>query len=138
VPEDKEKMLSGYRLVKSHEMLADAETLYEKGSFKSSNNRSYYSIYHAMRAVIALDKADFKKHSGNIQFFQKEYVKTGKFDVRCSEIILYASKIRNASDYDDFYIASKEEAKEQLENAKYFCNQAKTYLEQFNINPYQL
>ncbi len=86
-----------------------------------------------MRAVIALDKADFKKHSGNIQFFQKEYIKTGKFDVRCSEIILSASKIRNASDYDDFYIASKEEAKEQLENAKYFYNQVETYLKPFNI-----
>ncbi len=40
MPEDKEKTLSGYRLEKSHEMLADAETMYEKGSFKSSNNRS--------------------------------------------------------------------------------------------------
>ncbi len=130
MPEDKdrEKTLSGYRLEKSKEMLEDAETLYVKDSYRSSNNRSYYSIYHAMRAVIALDKVDFKKHSGNIQFFQKEYIKSGRFDVKCSEIILSASKIRNASDYDDFYIASKEEAKEQLENAKYFYNQVETYL----------
>ena len=102
--------LSKYRLERAAELIDDAKNLFEKGSWKSSNNRAYYSIFHALRAVLALEGIEFKKHSGNIQHFLKEYVKTGKFSVKSSEIILSASRIRNASDYDDFYIASKSEA----------------------------
>lgn len=60
-----------------------------------------------MRAVLALDGEDFKRHSGVIQYFQKNYIKSGIFDKRFSDIITKASRIRNASDYDDFYIASR-------------------------------
>jgi len=30
-----------------------------------------------------------------------------------------AEQIRNASDYDDFYLASKDETRQQVENAEY-------------------
>lgn len=33
-------------------------------------------------------------------------------------MITRADQIRNASDYDDFYVASKEETRQQVENAK--------------------
>lgn len=124
----KAETLSKYRLEKAREMLRDAHTLYDVGSYKSCNNRAYYSIYHALRAIIALDEVEFKRHSGNIQYFLKTYVKTGVFTVRSSDIILSASLIRNSSDYDDFYIASKEETAEQLKNADWFINEVESYL----------
>ena len=37
-------------------------------------------------------------------------------------------QIRNASDYDDFYIASKEETRQQVENALYFVEKVEKYL----------
>lgn len=129
MPENlKAETLSKYRLEKAEEMLQDAHTLYNVGSYRSCNNRSYYSIYHALRAIIALDEVEFKRHSGNIQYFLKTYVKTGIFSIRSSDIILSASLIRNSSDYDDFYIASKEETSKQLENADWFIEQVRQYL----------
>ena len=71
------KTLAEYRLHRSMELIQDAESLFEKGSYKSSNNRAYYAIFYAMRAVLALDCVDYKKHSGVIQHFQKDYIKTG-------------------------------------------------------------
>lgn len=44
------------------------------------------------------------------------------------QLIAKAERIRSASDYDDFYIASKEEAKKQLLNATYFVKKAQNYL----------
>lgn len=38
-------------------------------------------------------------------------------------------QVRNASDYDDFYVASKEEARQQVENAKYILEKAVRYME---------
>lgn len=39
-----------------------------------------------------------------------------------------AEQIRSASDYDDFYIASKEESRQQVENALYFVEKVEMYL----------
>ena len=130
---EKNKTLALYRLDRAKELIADARNLYNTGSYKSSNNRAYYSIFHAMRAVLALDEVDFKKHSGVIQYFQREYIKTGIFEKSCSSIIMSASEIRNASDYDDFYIASKEETMEQIENTKSVISAVKDYLSKMEI-----
>lgn len=45
------------------------------GELKTANNRAYYSIFHAMRAILALDEVDFKKHSGVIAYFRENYIK---------------------------------------------------------------
>lgn len=40
------------------------------------------------------------------------------------------SYLREKSDYDDFYIASKDEAKNQLENAEDFLKKISEYLDE--------
>ena len=130
MPEKRRAELAKYRYEKAAELLTDAKLLLENGSFKSANNRAYYSIFHVLRAVLAIDGVEFKKHSGNIQYFLREHVKTGQFDVMSSDIVLSASRIRNASDYDDFYIASKAEASEQVDNADKFLKMVKLHLDE--------
>lgn len=39
-----------------------------------------------------------------------------------------ASKIRNSSDYDDFFIASRDETQKQLKNAETFYEIINTYI----------
>ena len=46
------------------------------GDFASANNRAYFYIFHAMRAVLALDGEDYKKHSAVIARFELQYLKT--------------------------------------------------------------
>ena len=43
--------LSKHRIEKAEEMLKDAESLLAYESYRSSNNRAYYCIYHALRAL---------------------------------------------------------------------------------------
>ncbi len=106
-----------YRLDSAKERLTSAKLLLDAGQYKDSIGRSYYAIFSAVRAVLALDKVDFSKHSGVISYFQKEYIKTGKFDKKYSKYIQNAFQIRNTCDYDDFYIVSVNDAKEQYNNA---------------------
>ena len=125
---EKNIALSKYRLEQAEEFLNSAVKNLAMDELKTANNRAYYSIFHAMRAVLALDEVDFKKHSGVIAYFRESYIKSGIIDKSCSDIISTASLIRNKSDYDDFYIAIREETVEQVENAKIFFNNIKTYL----------
>ena len=74
------KDLSFHRLKRAEELISEAETMYNANSYKGANNRAYYAVFSLMRAVLALDGEDFKKHSGVIQYFQKNYIKTGVFE----------------------------------------------------------
>lgn len=67
--------LSKYRLEKARDMLASAQRDCEAEDYASANNRAYYCIFHAIRAVLALDGLDFKKHSMVIATFGQRYLK---------------------------------------------------------------
>ena len=106
-----------YRLAAAREKLESARILLDVGQYKDSIGRSYYSIFSAVRAVLARDNVDFSKHSGVISYFQKEYIKTGKLDVKYSKYLQAAFQVRNNCDYDDFFIVSKTDAAEQYSRA---------------------
>lgn len=119
-----------YRLEKAKEEYEAAVLLLEAEHYRAANNRAYYSVFHAMRSVLAFDGYDSKKHSGIIGVFRKDYIKSGVFPEMMSDIIGNASEIRNASDYDDMFIASKSETAEQVANAKVFLSYIEKYVEE--------
>jgi uncharacterized protein (UPF0332 family) len=124
IPED----LARYRIDKAKSCLQGAEAEMTLCLFENAANRSYYCIFNTMRAVLALDRFDSKKHSGVISAFNKDYIGTGIFPKEFSRIIKSAFEIRNESDYNDFYIVSKEKVAAQVENAKTFLDAVEKYV----------
>lgn len=124
--------LAEYRLERAKEMISASENNLKIGEYKTSLNRSYYAIFHAMRAANVLKGFDSSKHSGVIAFFTKEYLKTEILDRSLSFIIKDSSLCREKSDYDDFYIASQTEAEEQLKNASCFVQKIDEYVNLVN------
>ena len=110
--------LSKYRLETAKEDLRTAKNNYAEGSYRASLNRSYYSIFHALRAITALDRFDSRKHSGIIAYINQFYVKTGTFDRAFSKMIDSSFRLREKADYEDFYIVAIADAKRQIENAE--------------------
>lgn len=55
-------------------------------------------------------------------------MKTEIFPKSLGRRIVQAEEIRHASDYDDFYIATKEKAEEQIETAKELIEQIEMYV----------
>ena len=124
------KELAKYRMERAKEMLVASEENLNIEQYRTSLNRSYYAIFHAMRAVNILEGYDSSKHSGVIAYFTKTFLKTERLDRGLSKIIKEAAYLREKSDYDDFYIASKDEAKKQLENAEIFLQKIYGFIEQ--------
>ena len=121
--------LSKYRMTKALEDLDTSEILFKNRKYSQSINRSYYAMFHAVRALLAFDKFDSKKHSGIISYFNTKYVKSGIFEVEYSKMLTTAFKIRNDSDYKDFYIITRQDSYLQLNNAKKFIPRIKEYIE---------
>lgn len=120
MPDAERIALSKYRLERAGEMLKTARRDLDAGDYASANNRAYYCIFHAMRAVLALTGEDYKKHSGVISRFSEQYLKTKILPPELSKIISMASIIRNRSDYEDFYICSIADTKKLVEDAALF------------------
>ena len=120
--------LSGYRLEKAKEDLETAEENLDAGKFRASVNRSYYAVFHALRAVTALDHFDSGKHSGIIAYFNKNYVKAGIFDKEISKMIDSCNRLREKADYDDFFLVAKDDAVLQLEKARQIVSATEQYI----------
>ena len=54
--------LAKYRMETSMETLNVARECLENKHFKDSINRAYYASFYAARAVLALERVDFKRH----------------------------------------------------------------------------
>ena len=123
------KDLSRYRYERSSEELENAKAMLETGKYKLALNRSYYSIFHGMRAVNVLDEFDSSKHSGVIAHFNQYHVKTGDFSKEASKIIRTSSEMREHADYEDFFVASRQDAEEQVQKAQTFHEIITNYLQ---------
>ena len=120
--------LAKYRLEQSKENLEEAETLFKFNKYKGASNRAYYSIFHAVKAVLALEQTDFKKHSSVIAYFNKNYISTNIFSRDLGKRVSEARFLREKSDYVDFYIVTKDECKTQIETAKLMIENAEKYI----------
>ncbi|AEG16328.1 HEPN domain protein [Desulfofundulus kuznetsovii DSM 6115] len=69
--------LANYRLQRAREHLKSAEILLNSGMYSDSLGRSYYAMFAAARALLALKQLDSKKHAGIISLFNQHFVKTG-------------------------------------------------------------
>ena len=119
-PEEKgtQRDLVLYRIETSKSDIKAAEILLSAREFRGANNRAYYGIYHAVSAIHALDGNAYKRHKDALANFNKNYVKTEILPRKLGKRIVESEEIRHASDYDDFYIATREEAEEQIQTAK--------------------
>ena len=131
--EEQRRELALLRLRRAQEQISYIPGIMKLGDYKTVANRSYYSVFYAMRAVLALDGFDSKKHSGIISEFRKRYIKTGIFPERLSDIIGELFSVRSGSDYDDFYVINKEKACLQYENATVFVNAVAEFFENNSI-----
>ncbi len=123
------KTLCKYRIERAKEDLMAAESNHHAGFYKVAINRSYYVIFHAIRAVNLLDGFDASKHSSVIAHFNQFYVHKGEFERGVYKIIDSAYRIREKCDYSDFFIASKGDSEIQLNHAHDFIKAVESYIQ---------
>lgn len=122
------KELSIHRVNRAKEDLEAANALYNLKLYKSANNRAYYSIFHSIRAVLALEPIDFKKHKDVQAYFNKNYINREIFPKTMGRRIANARKIREDSDYDDEFLAEKGETYKQIETAEELIELVEKYI----------
>ena len=116
--DERRRDLCQYRIEQARESLRASKIMLGNKMVKDSINRSYYSAFYAMKAVLALEEKDFKRHKDVVAYFNKMYVATGKFPKDLGRMIAKLQQLREKSDYDDFFVASIAKAEQQIMTAE--------------------
>ena len=122
------KELAIHRLNQAKENIEEADALYNIKKYKGANNRAYYSIFHSIKAVFALEPIDFKRHKDVIAYFNKNYVNTEIFPKKLGHKIAEATTLREDSDYDDEFIVKSDDTEKQIETAKELVKLVEEYI----------
>lgn len=132
-PEEKNRFLelAGYRMDIAREDLQVAGENMASGYLRAANNRAYYSIYHAITAVLALEGTAFKRHKDTLAYFNKTYIRNDIFPKTLGRQISTAEMVRHASDYNEFYVVSKEETQKQIACAQELLKLVEQYIMDF-------
>ena len=117
-----------YRYNTAVETLDTARLCMENNKYKDAINRCYYAAFYAVRSVLALEEVDFKRHKDVVSYFNHHYVATDIFPREIGRMMGRLQKKREANDYDDFYLASKDEVEEQYKYARTILAEVKKYI----------
>ena len=125
---NKDIELSKYRYSLAKQTYNNAKMCFDNGFYRDCINRSYYAVFYAIRAVLALESIDFKRHKDVVAYFNKEFVAQGKFPGEMGRRLARLKMKREESDYSDFFIASADEAQKQIQSVEYILPLIKEYL----------
>ncbi len=102
--------LAGIRLSRAKELLKDAKDLLKNGSFKSANNRAFYAMEKAVRALLILENAEPQTHNGILKQFNYLFIYRGSgfFTQEDYQKLANSDKIRNGAFILDFLLAGND------------------------------
>ena len=117
---------------KAKDTLDTAKEIFKMGKdYTSANNRAYYAIFYAIRAVLAIEEVDFKRHKDVIAYFNMNYINKDIFPKMIGRKIAQAQRIREDSDYDDNYSPSYEKTEQQINTAEELIELVENYIEDY-------
>lgn len=131
---DRDKELSSYRFALAEETLANAKMCIDNHFYRDCINRSYYAAFYALKAVLAIESIDFKRHKDVVAYFNKTYAASEVFPKELGKRLGRIKMLREESDYSDFFVASEADAKTQYETAEYTVQMVKEYLQKKDIS----
>lgn len=122
------KALIDYRIRQAEGTVELAGFLIENGRLAVAINRVYYGMYYALSALALKHGFATSKHRQLIGWFNKEFVASGKLDIRFGKSLRNAFRNRTKGDYDAFVEFSREEAAQLLDEMSDFVQEIKRLL----------
>jgi uncharacterized protein len=86
-------------MAKADEAFHAAECLLQEKSLTGCVNRLYYAVFYAVSAVLASEGHEYGKHSAVRAALHRDFVKTKRVSVACSETYDELFEDRQAGDY---------------------------------------
>lgn len=113
------------QMEKAHKNFAQIELL----SKDNVANRLYYSLFHAVSALLIRDGYNVSTHRGAVGTFGMHYVTTGIFSIEEGKHYSHLQGLREKSDYNCTYNAEEKEIAPMIEPTRLMIEKIEKYIE---------
>jgi len=103
---------------KAQTFMLQAEGNIQLGYWDTVANRLYYSVFHAISALLIHDGHQVGTHKGSVMRFGQYYVKTGIFSSDEGALYSRLETMREKADYEVTFTASKTAINEMYPQSK--------------------
>ena len=117
---------------KAIDALRTAEYDLKGGFVLACANRSYYTCYYCMTALLYTKNVYAKTHQGTRSKFSELFIKTELFPLDAGEIISLLFDNRQEADYDLDADITREEAENLVRISNHFLQLTKNFLKKFD------
>ena len=104
--------------MKSLILFSQIEVLQNAGFWDNIANRLYYSLFHAVSALLINEGLPVNSHKGAVLLFGQHFIKTQIFDKQYGKLYSQLQAMRERSDYNCYYDVSKEDILPLIEPVK--------------------
>ncbi|MCF0059052.1 HEPN domain-containing protein [Dyadobacter sp. CY356] len=110
----------------------DSKEFLAKERYEAALNRSYYSMFHCIQALLSTVKFVAKSHSGAHNAFHKEFILTQRFSKDLGLALKRTFEKRQFGNYE-YDEVLYEDAKESVDDAQKFLVATTQYLKENNF-----
>lgn len=109
---------TGLLLEKSDKNMEQARKKAELGYWDLVANRLYYSVFHAVNAMLLIDGIQTGTHKGTAIQFGKSYVLSGLFCRKDGILYGQLQAMREKADYQNVFTLEEKEGRKLMEEAE--------------------
>jgi len=126
--EEERRTVVRLQMEKAHAYFNQIPLLCEAGYWDNVANRLYYSLFHAVSALLVNDGYMVSSHRGAVGAFGQHYVTTGIFTIDDGKHYSRLQGLREKSDYNCTYNATKKEIAPKIEPTRLLIEKIEKYI----------
>ena len=126
--EEDRRIIIEMELDKAERTFAEQQLLREGGLWNTLANRLYYSLFHAVSALLISEGHEIGTHKGAVIRFQQYFVRTQRFSVEDGRFYSQMQTMRENADYNCSYDVSEEEVLARIEPTRQLIEKIKQYI----------
>ena len=126
--EEDRRVLVTLELDKVDKTLAEMEIQLSNQLWGMAANRLYYSLFHAVSALLINDSHEVGTHRGAVNMFSLYYVKTGIFTTVEGKLYSQLQKLREDGDYNCSIDIDESDISAKVEPTRLLIEKIKQYI----------
>lgn len=131
--EEDRRIIVDMEIEKAERLFAEQEVLSCAGLWSTLANRLYYSLFHAVSALLISEGHEVGSHKGAVIRFQQFFVKTRKFSVEDGRFYSQLQTLREKADYNCYFDVSEADIKDRIEPTRQMIEKVKSYIKNHHI-----
>ena len=127
--DEERRTLVRLQIEKAHANFDQIPLLCEAGFWDNVANRLYYSLFHAVSALLINDGYNVGSHRGAVGTFGQQYVTKGIFTAEEGKHYSRLQGLREKADYNCTYNATEKDIAPKIDPTRQLIEKIETYIQ---------